>query len=163
MSILFERVSIRKFEEREVEQEKIESLLRAAMAAPSARNQQPWEFYVVKDAVVRGKLSEASEFATPAKNAPLAIVACYRKESKSPVYSLVDMGAAVENLLLRATELGLGACWIGVAPRPDRMEIVGNVLQLPDHLAAFATIAVGYPAEERKQQDRFDETRIHYL
>lgn len=163
MSSIFKRVSIRKYEDRPVEQEKIERILRAAMAAPSACNQQPWEFYVVTDKELIKKLSECSPYAGCAKDAPVVLVPCYRKTCLLPLFAQLDMSAAVENLLLEASELGLGAVWMGIAPREERMEAVGKILSLPEKLAAFAIVPCGYPAEEREQQDRYEECRVHYI
>lgn len=73
------------------------------------------------------------------------------------------MSAAVENLLLEAEELGLGAVWLGVAPREERMKAVGEILSIPENLAVFAMISCGYPAEEKAQQDRYEECRVHYI
>lgn len=164
MSGIFHRVSIRKYQEKSVEQEKIELMLRAAMAAPSACNQQPWEYYVVTDKEIIQKLSESTPYTKCAKNAPVVFVPCYRTEGLiAPMYADIDMSASVENLLLQADELGLGAVWMGISPLEDRMEIVRNILNIPATLKAFALVPCGYPAEERPQQDRYDKTRIHYL
>lgn len=163
MDAIFNRVSIRKYQDKPVEEKKIELLLRAAMAAPSARNQQPWEYYVVTNKAIIEKLSSASPYTECAKNAPLVFVACYRLDGPSPNYFEIDMSASVENLLLEATGQGLGAVWMGIAPIQERMNYVRDVLQIPEHLNAFALIPCGYPAEERKQQDRFDPARIHFI
>uniref|UniRef100_UPI00280B4E55 nitroreductase family protein n=1 Tax=Agathobacter sp. TaxID=2021311 RepID=UPI00280B4E55 len=99
MNSIFHRISVRKYQNRDVEQEKIELMLKAAMAAPSACNQQPWEFYVVKDKAVIGRLSEASPYAKCAKDAPVVFVPCFRSKGIAPEYFNIDMSAAVENLL----------------------------------------------------------------
>ena len=165
MNAIFHRVSIRKYEDRPVEQEKIVTMLRAAMAAPSAANGQPWEYYVVTNKQKMEELSGTSPYAKFAKDAPLMFVACYRKRENpiSETYALQDMSASVENLLLEADELGLGAVWMGVAPESGRMEAIRAVLAIPEHLAPFAMISCGYPAESRPQQDRYDESRVHYV
>lgn len=163
MNTIFNRVSIRKYQDKPIENSKVELLLRAAMAAPSARNQQPWEYYVITDKTIIEKLSTASPYTGCAKHAPLLFVACYRLEGPSPSYFEIDMSASVENLLLEATDQGLGAVWMGIAPVQERMDYVRKILQLPEHLNAFALIPCGYPAEERKQQDRFDPARIHWI
>ena len=163
MSGIFHRVSIRKYQEKPVEPEKTEMMLRAAMAAPSACNQQPWEYYVVSDKNIIEQLSQASPYTKCAKDAPVVFVPCYRSEGAAPEYFHIDMSASVENLLLEADELGLGAGWMGIAPGTDRMETVRKVLDIPESLSAFALIPCGYPAEERPWQDRFDKTRIHYV
>ena len=165
MNAIFKRVSIRKFEDRPVEQEKITTLLRAAMAAPSACNQQPWEYYVVTDKEKILALSTASPYAMCAKNAPLVFVPCSRKTKgiTAPDYINIDMSASVENLLLEAVELELGAVWLGIAPGEDRMEYVRQVLNLPDDLNAFTLIPCGYPAKVKEPQDRYEECRVHYV
>jgi len=163
METIFKRVSIRKYKDMPVEQEKIERMLRAAMAAPSACNQQPWEFYVVTDKETIKTLAACSPYSACAAEAPVVFVPCYRKECIVPEYAQIDLSAAVENLLLEATELGLGAVWMGVAPRKERMEDVRKVISIPDELEAFALVACGYPGEDRPQQDRYEESRVHYI
>ena len=163
MNHLYTRVSIRKYQDRPVEKEKTEAMLRAAMQAPSAANQQPWEFYVVTDREMLEKLSKVSPYALCTKNAPAAIVSAYRTELWAPAYAQIDMSIAMENLWLSCGELGLGGVWLGIAPVEDRMRAVEEILGIPEGLRAFAVFPLGYPAEERKQQDRFDESRIHFI
>ena len=163
MNSIFHRVSIRKYQEKKIEQEKVEQLLRAAMAAPSACNQQPWEFYVVTDKNVIEKLSKTSPYAGCAKDAPLVFVPCYRKDGIAPDYFEIDLSAAVENLLLQADALGLGAVWMGIAPDAGRMNAVREVLDIPQTLEPFALVPCGYPAETRPQENRYDESRVHYV
>ena len=162
MQDIYHRVSIRKYQDRLVEREKIEAVLRAAMQAPSATNQQPWEFYVITD---RGKLkalSEVSPYAYMTKDAPAAIVSAYRKECRVPAYAQIDMAIAMENLWLETDAIGLGGVWLGIAPQEERMKAVEEIVGIPDHLRAFAIFPLGYPAEERKQQDRYEPERIHW-
>ncbi len=163
MNSIFHRVSIRKYQEKKIEQEKVEQLLRAAMAAPSACNQQPWEFYVVTNKNVIEKLSKTSPYAGCAKDAPLVFVPCYRKDGIAPDYFEIDLSAAVENLLLQADALGLGAVWMGIAPDAGRMNAVREVLDIPQTLEPFALVPCGYPAEARPQENRYDESRVHYV
>lgn len=163
MNAIFHRVSIRKYQERPVEQDKITLMLRAAMAAPSACNQQPWEFYVVTDKEKIVELSGSTPFTKPAKGAPVVFVPCYRADTRLLNYAEIDMSASVQNLLLEADELGLGAVWMGIAPLKMRMKKVREILRIPDNLEPFALISCGYPAEERSQQDRYEEERVHYI
>ena len=163
MNPIFHRVSIRKYLDKPVEGEKIEMMLRAAMAAPSACNQQPWEFYVVTNAEKIAELSEVTPFTKWAKGAPIVFVPCYRTNLRRIEFAQIDMSACVENLLLEADELGLGAVWMGIAPIEVFMKRVRNILNIPDSLEPFALIPCGYPAEEREQQDRFEEERVHYI
>ncbi|MBQ7028452.1 MAG: nitroreductase family protein [Ruminococcus sp.] len=164
MKEIFERISIRKYTDKPVESDKIQQILKAAMAAPSASNQQPWEFYVVSDKEKIRQLSLISPYAACAENAPLVIVPCYRTEGlRWSETVLLDLSAATENMLLEITSLGLGGVWLCAAPLEDRMSKTEDVLEIPENLRAFALIAVGYPSESRKQQNRFDQTRIHYI
>lgn len=163
MNEIFHRTSIRKYAEKPVEADKVELLLRAAMAAPSAGNQQPWEFYVVTEKAALNALADCSPYAGPLRRASLGIVVCCRADCRIPQYAQIDCSAAIENLLLEADSIGLGAVWIGIAPLPERMEAAGKVLGIPENLYVFSYVACGYPAEEKEQQDRYDETRVHYF
>jgi len=164
MKEIFERISIRKYESRPVEEEKIRQILKAAMAAPSAGNQQPWEFYVVRDPEMIRKLAETTPYSKSAAGAPVVIVPCYRTNGLwAPMYDTIDLSIATENMLLEITSLGLGAVWMGIAPIEDRILAVDRILGLGEDLHSFALVPVGYPAESRPQQDRFQEERIHWI
>ena len=163
MNEIFHRISVRKYEDRPVEAEKIEQMLRAAMAAPSAVNQQPWEFYVVTDRETLKKLSHVHLFAGMTAQAPAAIVSAYRTKTRAPAFSQIDMSIAMENLWLETDALGLGGVWLGIAPNESRMKAVEKIVGMPETLRAFAIVPFGYPAETRPQQDRYDEKRIHWI
>ena len=163
MDTIFHRISVRKFTEQKVEQEKIEIILSAGMQAPSAANQQPWEFYVVTNQELLKKLSTSSPYAGPAAGAPAAIVSVYRKDCRLPEYAQIDMSIAMENIWLETDALGLGGVWIGTAPLQERMDAVRAILNIPDSLEVFALFPFGYPAESRPQADRTDPARIHYI
>ena len=162
MNSIYQRVSIRKYQDKPVEKEKTLAILRAAMQAPSAGNQQPWEFYVVTDKAKLEELSQVSPYAGMTKDAPVAIVAAYRKECRMPEYAQIDLSIAMENLWLETDAQGLGGVWLGIAPIEERMKAVEEILNIPDTLRAFAIFPYGYPAETRKQQDRYEEDRIHW-
>lgn len=163
MNSIFKRRSIRKYEEKSVENEKIHLLLKAAMSAPTARNQREWEFVVVTDPEILRELSQASPYAKPTAAAPLAIVPLANTERMNgTAYLEQDLGAAVENILIEAEELSLGAVWMGIMPREERMARVSEVLKLPEHVVPFAIVAVGYPAEVREAGERYEEERVHY-
>ncbi len=163
MNSIFHRRSVRRFLDKPVEKEKTMAILRAAMQAPSAANQQPWEFYVVtnRDKIIA--LSKTNPNARAAANAPAVIVPVYRTDCYLPDFAQIDLSIAVENMWLEADAQGLGGVWLGIAPWEDRMKAVEQVLQIPEHLKAFALFPYGYPAQEREQQNRFDENRIHYI
>ena len=160
---IYTRVSIRKYQDRPVEKEKTEAILRAAMQAPSASNQQPWEFYVVTNKEKLEALSKVSPYASMTKDAPSAIVSVYRRECRHPEYAQIDLSIAMENLWLETDAQGLGGVWLGIAPIEERMKKVEEILDLPESVRAFAIFPYGYPAEEKDQQDRYDEKRIHYI
>ena len=162
MDPIFQRVSIRQFEDRPVEKEKAETLLRAAMAAPSATNQQPWEFVVVTEPETLQALSRCTPYAGPMGRASTGFVLCMRKEVRAPQFAPQDMGAATENLLLEAVELGLGAVWLGIAPGQERMEAVRRVIGAPETIQPFCLVACGYPAGPAAPADRYDPARVHY-
>ena len=161
MNEIFKRVSIRKFEDRPVEREKLLEVLRAAMAAPSAGNQQPWEFYIVRDRARLEALSRVTPYSGCTAGAPAAIVSAYRTELWAPAYAQIDMSIAMENLWLACGGQGLGGVWLGIAPIEDRMRAVEEIVGIPEGQRAFAIFPIGYPAQTREQQDRFDESRIH--
>ena len=163
MSSIYHRISVRKYQDKPVEREKIEAILHSAMQAPSAGNQQPWEFWVVTDREIIEKLSKVSPYAGCTKGAPVVIVAAYREACMMPEYAQIDMSIAMENLWLETDEQGLGGVWLGIAPIEERMQAVETIISLPEGLRAFATFPVGYPAESRPQQNRYDENRIHWI
>ena len=163
MDAIFKRISVRRYEDRPVEQEQIEQILRAAMAAPSAGNQQPWEYYVVRDKETIQKLAECSPYAGCAKDAPVVIVPCLRTEGlRFPELGFIDLAITTENILLEITSLNLGGVWLAVAPFSERMAKVDEALGIGENLHAFALVPVGVPAEDRPQEERYDEKRIHY-
>lgn len=164
MNAIFTRRSIRHFTDQAVEADKIEQLLRAAMQAPSAFNQQAWEFIVVQSREMLGKLASVSPYSAPAGRAPLAIIVVANKDKlKIPSAWEQDLGAATENLLLEAVDLGLGTVWMGVAISDETMTKVSDLLALPDNILPFGLIAVGYPANSgNHESDRFQPELIHH-
>ena len=163
MNEIYTRVSIRRFTDEPVEEEKLQAILRAAMQAPSAGKQQPWEFYIVTDPVLLEKLSRVSPYAGCTKNAPMAVVTAYREALWAPAYAQIDMSIAMENLWLETTAQGLGGVWLGIAPVAERMRAVEEIVGIPEGQRAFAVFPLGHPAEAKRQQERFDESRIHRL
>ena len=158
------RRSIRKFKDQAVEPEKIDKLLRAAMQAPSAANQQPWEFIVVQDKENLKKVAETSPYAKPVSGSAVTIVLLADESiMKVPTGWEQDMSAAAENLLLEAVHLGLGGLWCGVATSDVVTENVYRMFALPDHIKPFALISVGYPDGQKNEfVDRYRADRVHY-
>ena len=165
METIFKRHSVRKYSESLVEPEKIELLLKAGLSAPSACNQQPWEFYVVRDKNKLTELSKCSPFSRCVRYAPLAIVPCYRTINlRADDFVLQDMSACTENILIAAASLNLGAVWLGIAPVNNRMYNVKNALNIPDGFAAFSIIAIGYPLEEENFYRNISLSEcVHYV
>lgn len=163
MEAIFSRRSIRSFTNEPVGEEQITRLLRAAMAAPSAGNQQPWEFIVVRQRSTLEAIMRIHTHSLMLKEAPVAIVVCADlKRSKYPVdYWIQDCAAATQNILLEAVSAGLGTCWLGVHPQPERVDGFRSIFGLPDAIMPFAAIAVGYPAKQPRSVDRFEQERVH--
>ncbi len=156
------RRSIRSFVEKTVEEEKIKNILRAGMQAPSACNQQPWEFIVVRSTEGKNEIGKINPNGKYLTSADSLIVLLNRKDNLARVGMVdQDMGACTQNMLLEVVEQGLGAVWVGVKSVPDRMEFLAKTLELPDNIEVFAIIALGYSEELNRCVDRFDETKIH--
>lgn len=164
MEEIFIRRSIRKFEDKEIEQEKIEKLLRAAMQAPSAANQQPWEFIVVTGKEELKVLSEASMYSKPTEGSGAAIVLLGDSRNfRVPDCWQQDMGAVAQNILLEAVHLGLGGVWMALSANQGASEYVTKLYGLPEYIKPFALIALGYPKDQENQfVDRYQESRVHY-
>jgi nitroreductase len=164
IDLIYKRRSIRKYSEREVEQDTIITLLKAAMAAPSAMNSQPWEFVVITDKNILENLRSKLPFGK--YNAPVAIVVCgnpfIARNRAGHLFWVQDCSAAVENLLIAATGLGLGTVWIGVHQVPLLPARVSKVCQLPKHVRPLNVIYVGYPAEEKPPHTKYEERRVHW-
>ena len=160
------RTSVRDYEARPVEKEKIEKMLRAAMAAPTAMNKQPWHFVVVDQRNVLDALAGANPYAKMLKKAPLAIVVCGNTdkmiEGGGRDFWIQDASAATENLLLAAHAMRLGAVWTGAYPSEERCISISKVLSLSDNLIPLNMIVVGYPAEQPQPKQKFKEENISY-
>lgn len=156
------RRSIRKYTDRPVPDDLITELLRAAMAAPSAVNQQPWQFVVVRDRELLESIATALPYGKMAREAQLAVVVCGDlDQERTPGYWAQDCAAATENLLVAANASGLGAVWLGTYPLEERVAAMRALFGLPEHIVPFAVVPIGYPAEHPGPADRFDPDRIH--
>lgn len=165
MEEIFNRRSIRVFQDREIEKNKIDKLLRAAMQAPSAMNGQPWEFIVVQDKEKLENLSKMSAYSKMVAKAPLAIILLGNKKfMRAERFFPQDMGACSENLLLEAAHLELGAVWLGVFTVSERENYIRKMYDLPEEVTPFGVIVLGYPGDgqENKFVDRFNPDRVHY-
>jgi len=158
------RRSVRKFADEPVSDHDVERVVRAAMSAPSAFNEQPCHFVIVRDERMKRRLSGISEFSKPMAGAQVGIVVCGDTDAlRKPgsVYWIIDCAAALENGLIAANACGLGAVWLGIHPTEERIGAVRDLLALPDSIEPLGMIALGWPAEIRPTADRFDPERIH--
>lgn len=162
MEEIFKRVSVRQFTDQKVEEDKVTQLLKAAMQAPSAGNQQGWEFIVVKDKNTLSQLAQMSPYSKCISDAPLAIVVLGNEgRMKYPENWLQDLGAATQNMLLEITALELGGVWITAAPLEDRMKYVSDIFKLPSSVKPYCVVPVGYPKVHKEAKSRYDESKIH--
>jgi nitroreductase len=166
LDFIFKRRSIRRFEPQPVEGDKVQALLEAAMAAPSAANRQPWKFVVVTRRELLDQLASVHPYAKMLGEATLCIAVCGEPavslaSSEGDRFWVQDCSAAMQNLLLAAANLGLGSVWLGVHPTRQREDEIREVLGLPDNIIPLGIAAMGYPAEEKPAQTRYDETRVH--
>lgn len=160
---LLHRRSIRRYTTDVVADQLITDIIRAGMYAPSAANKQPWHFIVIRQQKTFEDIVAFHPHARMLLQAQAAILVCSdSKLEHGPGYGVVDCSAAVENMLLYAHGLGLGACWIGIHPREERKKNISELLNLPGHVAPIALISLGYPAETKATPERFEPTRIHY-
>ena len=163
LEAILKRRSIRRYTGKPVTPETVHALLEAAMAAPSANNKQPWHFVVITERAVLDAVPKFHPYAKMLFEAPLAILVCGDTSLEShPGYMAQDCSAAVENILIAAQAQGLGAVWLGVYPREERMAGMKDLLKIPDGVTPFALISIGYPAEEKAPSYRYAEERVHH-
>lgn len=164
---IFARKSVRSYTDQPVSREQLDTLVRAAMAAPSGRDMRPWKFVVVDDAAVMDSLSRQLPYAKMLQEAAAAIVVCgdmsiVDKSGNPSVNWQFDCSAATQNLLLAAEAMGLGAVWTGVHPYEDRLAAVKRALILPEHIIPLNVIPIGYPKGEALPKDKYAAENIHY-
>lgn len=163
MKSIMSRRSIRKYTDQRVEEEQIKTLLKAAMCAPSAGNEQPWQFIVVRDRRLLDQVPQIHPYSSMIRQASVAILICADTGlSKYDVdYWIQDCAAATENILIAVQDMGLGAVWLGVYPRPERVQGLRRLFNIPEEIVPFALVPVGYPAEQKGEENRYREDRIH--
>ena len=154
-----ERKSVRKYLNKSVEEDKIDAMVKAGMAAPSGMDRRPWEFVVVTDREALDSMAAKLPYAKMLTNAPLAIVVCGDTTRSS--YWYLDCSAATQNVLLAAEALGLGAVWSAAYPYEDRIDVVRQNTGLPENIVPLCVIPIGYPDGPQKAKDKFDLQRVH--
>jgi len=159
---ILSRRSIRKYTSSPVPDELIEELLRAAMSAPSAGNEQPWHFVVIRDQRILNEIPKFHEYSQMLREAPVAVLVCGDlKEQRHEGFWIQDCSAATQNILVAAHTRGLGAVWLGVYPIQKRIDGLRRLLGIPEHAIPLSLISIGYPAEQKPSANRYDATRIH--
>ncbi|WP_296880004.1 nitroreductase family protein [Thomasclavelia sp.] len=158
------RQSIRKYQDKAVEMEKIDIILEAAMNAPTARNTQEWEFMVITNRDALDKMTELSPYTTMMKEAPVAIlVYANMQKAINHEYALINCAAAIENLIIEATHLELGTCWCGIAPVDERIEKFKQYFNLTDDQYPVGVVAIGYSNEKKPLINTYDATKVKYF
>jgi nitroreductase len=156
------RRSIRAFTQEQVPDEQLRKIIEAGMYAPSAGNQQPWQFVVITDKNILKKVPDIHPYATMVPEVSVAILVCGDTSlEKFKGYWVQDCSAAVQNMLLAAHSLGLGAVWTGIHPMQDRVGGFQKLCKLPDSIVPLALVPLGYPAQKPGTAQRFKEERIH--
>jgi nitroreductase len=165
LGFIYSRRSVRVYQHAEVDEDHVRDLLEAAMAAPSAAGKDPWEFIVVRDRTMLNRLSGGLPNGQMLMDAALGIAVCgslQRAHGHQLSYMLQDCSAAIENMLLGAHALGLGACWLGVHPREDRVAHVRSLLAVPDEVIPVAIVSLGWPAESPAPRTRYRADAVHW-
>jgi len=162
MEAIFTRRSIRKYTAEPIPASIIHDLIEAAVSAPSAGNEQPWQFILLTKRDILNEIPLFHPHASFVKDVQQAILVCGDLSREIfEGYWMIDCSAATQNLLLAAHAKGLGACWVGIYPRQERIKKLKELLQVPDHIIPFAFVALGFPAEEKQREERYDEERVH--
>jgi nitroreductase len=164
LAVIFGRRSIRVFAPGPVEDAQVQSLLEAAMAAPSAAGRDPWRFVVVRSTETLRRIADGLPHGQMLASAAVGLIVCGDLDAAHDgqlSYLLQDCSAAIENLLLAAHALGLGACWLGVHPREDRVRHLRRVLGIPESVIPVACVAVGRPGEDKPARTRYCESSVH--
>lgn len=164
---ILSRKSVRSFTDQTVSREQIDTLLRAAMAAPTGRDMRPWQFVVLDERDDINRLAQAMPRAKMLAECVAVIVVCgdmsvTDDEGNPSTNWTFDCSAATENLLLMAESMGLGAVWVGVWPYEDRGAAVKEALGLPEHIRPLNLIPVGYPKGDPQPKDKYDADRIYW-
>jgi len=155
--------TVREFTDQPVSDDMLQDLLKTAMSASSAGDQRPWHFVVIRDLKTREWMEEALPEAFMVTQAPLSILLCGDLSYQKHVgFWALDCAAATENIVIGADHLGLGAIWLGIYPIEGRVQQFRTVLNLPKKITPFSLVVVGYPAERRRNEERYIPSRIHY-
>jgi nitroreductase len=163
LEAIFNRRSTRSYTDRPLTGDMLDTLLKAAMYAPSAVNKQPWHFIVFRDHETIRKIIAIHPNAAMLGNSQAAVLVCWDEHRQHDTgYGPIDCAAATQNMLLAAHSMGIGSVWVGIYPRTARMEVLAPLFNLPPHIKPFSVVSLGFPAEKRDRPERFDPGKIHY-
>lgn len=163
METIYKRRSVRKYAETPVTDAQVKQIIRAGMAAPSAKNSQEWVFIVLREPEIYKTFSEVHVNAFAMKTAQAAILVCAdlsKEQDPGQGWWIQDCSAAMENMLLEATDLGLGSLWLGVHPKPERIACLKEVCKLPEGIEPLGIVALGEPTKDRPAIDRYLEAQV---
>ncbi len=155
------RRSIRKFHDNPITDDQLDTMLKAAMAGPSANNRRPWHFIAVRDRSILNRIAEIHPYAKMCYEATAAIMVCGDPEISSRYWSQ-DCSAATENILLAGTAMGLGTCWLAMDSEHPLTRELKDLLNVPDHIEILSGVAIGYPAEQKKPRSQYESAKVHF-
>ncbi|MFH1654415.1 MAG: nitroreductase family protein [Pseudomonadota bacterium] len=159
---IISRRSVREYIDKPISAELVDKIIAAGRYAPTANNRQPWDFIIIDDRTIMLKCSELLPYGKMLKEAPLAILVCGRVEEGIPDgYTVFDCAAATENILLAAHALGLGAVWLGVYPRDERMQGMREIFKIPKDIMPVALISIGYPAKTKPAKKILKDSGVY--
>lgn len=162
LDTIYDRRSVRKYQNKPVQDETLNEILKAGMYAPSAVNKQPWHFIVIKDPKVLSDVKNLHPYATALQTAPLAILVCGDTNLEfAQNFYLTDCAAVTENILLAAKWLGLDTCWMGIYPWEKTTNDFSAYFKLPENIKPYSLISLGYGAETKERPERFNKDKIH--
>jgi len=165
LEVILRRTSIRDFTGASVDKNILDTILRAGMAAPSAKNIQPWNFICIIDRKILNQLAGGLPYARMLYKSAAAVIVCGtpdKEDKELNDYWVQDCSAATENILLAVEALGLGAVWTGVHPRSIRIQTVKEILGIPDEVIPLNVIAIGVPAQRTLPKDKYNPQKIHW-
>jgi nitroreductase len=160
---ILSRRCIRRFTGEPISEKDLETVLRAGFQAPSAHNTQPWEFIIIKDKSKFERIAKVHPYAKMLPQAEVCIIVCGDSNKQSTTGFLVeDCSASLQNILLAAHGIGLGAVWCGLYPVTHLTKAIAEVCLLPDNIIPIGMVVLGHKGEDRKQEDRFKTEKLHY-
>ena len=163
LDVIYKRRSIRKYQNKPVEEEKLNEVLKAAMYAPSGMNKQPWHFIVCKERKTLDEVQKIHPYSSMLSSAPCCIIVAGDTKMEHAKGSYIqDCAAAVENLLLAACALELGTCWLGIYPDKTRQGQFKKLFNMPSDIEPLCVVALGYPDEKKDMPQRFDQSKVHF-